>query len=98
LNADAYFVRGLVELESGLTLDAVSSLRRALYLDPSFGLAAFTLGRAYDAEGDRAAARRSYRQALRALDPSDDRHEPILAQVDLGDVAAACRARLAALR
>jgi hypothetical protein len=28
------------------------------------------------------------------LDPDDDRHELLLQQVDIGDIAAACRARL----
>jgi hypothetical protein len=28
------------------------------------------------------------------LDPEDDRHEGILQQIDIGDIAAACRARL----
>jgi chemotaxis protein methyltransferase CheR len=98
LDADGYFLRGLEELESGRPAEAVESLRRALYVDPAFALAAFTLGRAHDALGDLAAARRSYQQALRTLEGSDERHEEILQQVDLGDVAAACRARLAALR
>jgi len=97
LDADAYFVRGLVELESGDAADASASLRRALYVDPTFALAAFKLGRAQDALGDVRAARRAYEQALRTLEPDDDRHELMLQQVDLGDVAAACRARLAAL-
>ena len=55
---------------------------------------AFTLGRAYDALGDGPAARRSYLHALRTLDPNDRRHESLLQQVDLADIAAACRARL----
>lgn len=96
LNPDAYFVRGLVELEQGEPARAVHSFRRALYVDPAFGLAAFQLGRAYDAAGDRAAARRSYEQALRTLSPEEGRHDRILAQVDIGDIAAACRARLSA--
>jgi len=37
---------------------------------------------------------RAYLQALRTLDPSDRRHESLLQQVDLADIAAACRARL----
>ncbi|MDQ3629699.1 MAG: hypothetical protein M3417_00170 [Actinomycetota bacterium] len=94
LTADAYFVRGLAELGLGDAPAAVSSFRRALYLDPSFGLAAFQLGRAHDARGDPNAARRGYEQALRTLDPDDDRHRVILDQVDLADVMAACRARL----
>ena len=94
LNADAYFVRGLAELGLGEAAAAIRSFRRALYLDPSFGLAAFELGRAHDAQGDQKAARRVYEQALRTLDPDDDRHRVILDQVDRADVVAACRARL----
>ncbi len=96
LNADAYFVRGLVELDEGEPARAVLSFRRALYVDPAFGLAAFQLARAHDAVGDRGAARRSYEQALRTLTPEEGRHDRILAQVDLGDIAEACRAGLSA--
>jgi chemotaxis protein methyltransferase CheR len=94
LDADAHFVGGLVALEAGQPGRAVTALRRALYADPTFALAAFTLGRAYDALGDNAAARRAFEQVLRTLDPEDHRHESILAQVDVGDIAAACRVRL----
>ena len=97
LDADAHFVSGLAALESGDAVAAASALRRALYVDPTFGLAAFTLGRAYEAAGDPAAARRSYEQALRTLDLADDRHDHLLQQVDLEDIAAACRARLESL-
>jgi chemotaxis protein methyltransferase CheR len=94
LDADAYFLHGLVTLETGNPARAVASLRRALYADAAFALAAFTLGRAHDALGDAAAARRAYEQALRTLNPNDHRHDLMLQQVDIGDVAAACRVRL----
>jgi chemotaxis protein methyltransferase CheR len=97
LNAEAYFVRGMVELAGGASADAVESLRRALYIDPNFSTAAFTLGRAYDELAEREAALRAYTQALRALDPTDERHAAILREVDLGDIAAACRMRIEAL-
>jgi len=96
LDADAHFIGGLVTLEAGEPAAAVAALRRALYADPTFALAAFTLGRAHDALGDAAGARRAFEQVLRTVDPGDDRHESILRQVDLGDIAAACRARLGA--
>jgi chemotaxis protein methyltransferase CheR len=98
LNADAYFVRGMAELGLGDTAAAVSSLRRALYVDPTFGLAAFKLGRAHEQRGDEAAAARAYEQALHTIEAGDTRHEAILDQVDLGDVAGACALRLARLR
>jgi chemotaxis protein methyltransferase CheR len=94
LDADAHFVQGLVTLEAGEPAQAAAALRRALYADPAFSLAAFVLGRACDEMGDAAAARRAYERVLRTLDPYDHRHEPILQQVDVGDIAAACRARL----
>jgi tetratricopeptide (TPR) repeat protein len=94
LDADAHFVQGMVALEAGELARAVAALRRALYTDAAFTLAAFTLGRAYDMLGDGLAARRAYARALRTLDPEDHRHELILRQVDIGDIAAACRARL----
>jgi chemotaxis protein methyltransferase CheR len=94
LDADAQFVYGLVALEAGEPARAAAAFRRALYTDPAFALAAFTLGCAHDALGDKAAARRAYEQALRVLDPADDRHELLLEQIDIGDIAAACQARL----
>ena len=96
LDADAHFVRGLVTLAAGEPEQAVAALRRALYADPTFSLAAFTLGRAHDALGDGPAARRAYERVLRTINPEDHRHEMILQQVDIGDIAAACRARLGA--
>ena len=95
LDTDAHFVRGLVTLAAGEPAQAVAALRRALYTDATFALAAFVLGRSYDVLGDMPAARRAYEQALRTLDPEDHRHELLLQQVDIGDIAAACRARLA---
>jgi chemotaxis methyl-accepting protein methylase len=95
MDAEAQFVHGLVALEAGDSLGAAAALRRALYADSTFALAAFTLGRAYDALGDGGAARRSYRQALHYLDPDDQRTDLMLKHVDIADIAAACRARLA---
>jgi len=94
LDADAHFVQGLVALSAGEPAQAVAALRRALYTDATFTLAAFTLGRSYDALGDVPAARRAYAQALRTLDPDDHRHEQMLQQINIGDIAEACRARL----
>jgi chemotaxis protein methyltransferase CheR len=98
LDAEAYFVRGVAELAAGDPAAASESLRRALYIDPSFSLAAFHLGRAQDLRGDGAAAVRAYRRALRTLDPNDERHRHLLERVNAGDIARACRTRLAAAR
>lgn len=91
------FLRAIGELEGGQALAAAASLRHVLYVDPTFGLAAFALGRAHEAIGDAGAARRAYQQALRTIDTEDERHDHLLEQVDLVDVATACRARLATL-
>ncbi len=69
----------------------------ALYVDQSFALAAFTLGRAHEAAGDGGSARRAYEQALRTVALADGRYDHLLERAGLGDVTAACRARLAAL-
>jgi chemotaxis protein methyltransferase CheR len=95
LDADAHYLNGLVSLADGDPHGAVGSLRASLYNDPDFGLAAFALGRAYDALAEPNAARRAYELALRTLDPADRRHELLLQQVDVADIAAACRLRLA---
>lgn len=98
LDAEASFLSGVRALEAGDPAAATVSLRRALYVDPAFGLAAFTLGRAHEAAGDAIAARRAYGQALRTIDGADERYDHLLEQVDLEDVATACRVRLGALR
>jgi chemotaxis methyl-accepting protein methylase len=97
LDADAHFIRGIAELGRGEAAAAVTALRRALYLDPEFGFAAFKLARAYDQLGDAPAARRAYLQALRALSSEQDAQRRLAVDVDLADIAAACGARIAAL-
>jgi chemotaxis protein methyltransferase CheR len=96
-DAETRFLRAMGELESGEAFAAAESLRHVLYLDPTFGLAAFALGRAHEATGDANAARRAYQRALRTIDETDDRHDHLLEQVHLVDVATACRVRLATL-
>jgi chemotaxis protein methyltransferase CheR len=94
LHANAQFVYGLMVLEAGEPDRAAAAFRRALYADPGFALAAFALGCAHDALGDNAAARRAYQQALRTLDPADERREILLQQIRIGDIATACQLRL----
>ena len=98
LDPDLHFHRGLIELESGDAAAAIWSLRRALYLDHEFGVAAFTLGRAHEAVGDRTAARRAYERALVSFGAENERDERLLAKIEVADVWAACRARIAALQ
>ena len=95
LNAKAYYLRGISELASDDPVAAAGSLRRALYVDPTFALAAFQLARAHDLRGDPQAARRAYARTLHVLGRGDDLGDRLLGQVDLEDIAVACRARLA---
>jgi tetratricopeptide (TPR) repeat protein len=97
MRPDVHYLRGLAELESGDGHAAVSSLRRVLYLDPEFELAAFALGRAHERVGETAAARRRYEQALRMLDARPAPGERLAGPIDAATVIDACEARLAAL-
>jgi chemotaxis protein methyltransferase CheR len=97
MKPDVHYARGLAELESGDGHAAVSSLRRVLYLDPEFELAAFALGRAHERVGETAAARRRYEQALRMLDARPAPSERLAGPIDAATVIDACEARLAAL-
>jgi chemotaxis protein methyltransferase CheR len=97
LSAEANYVRGVSELAIDDPEAAVLSLRRALYIDPSRALASFQLARAHERCGNAAAARRSYAQTLRTLAGDEDGAADLLASGDAGDIAATCRARLAAL-
>lgn len=94
LHPDALFVRGIAELAQGDPASAIASLRRVLYVDPAFGLAAFELGRALDSAGQAEAARRAYGRALGTLQPEPGRESLILDRVDLEDVESACRMKL----
>jgi len=98
-SATTDFLRGLAELEASNLEAAVAALRRSLYADPTFGIAAFQLGRSFEALGDRGAAQRAYEQALRTLGPEGEhRDDSLLEQVSLDDVRAAAVSRLDALR
>jgi chemotaxis protein methyltransferase CheR len=97
LNASAHVLQGLAELEAGNAEEAVAAFRRALYAEPRSHLAAFQLGRAYELLGHHEAAHRAYTRALRESDSVSDPHEPLLDQVDVGEILAAAAARLDAL-
>jgi hypothetical protein len=97
MDPDVHYLMGLDELESGDAAAAVSSLRRVLYLDPEFELAAFALGRAHEEVGEPDAARRRYEQALRMLDARPEPGERLAGPIDAATLIDACEARLAAL-
>jgi chemotaxis protein methyltransferase CheR len=95
--SNAYYLRGLDELEAGDGAAAVTSLRRVLYLDPGDELAAFALGRAHESAGEPDAARRRYQQALRMLGARPEPRRLLAGTIDPATVVGACEARLATL-
>lgn len=95
LAARPHLIHGMLHLAAGDAGTAVASLRKALYVDPTIAVAAFQLGRAHDQLGDGVAAVRAYRQALAAIGRHDHRSNQLLGALDVADVAAACRHRLA---
>jgi chemotaxis protein methyltransferase CheR len=97
-DAAQHFLDGLAALEAADPIAAVSSLRRALYADPAFGLAAFQLARSYEALGDLDAARRAYEQTLRTLRADEENlDDTVSEQITLDDIRAAAQIRLEAL-
>ncbi|MDQ1687387.1 MAG: chemotaxis protein methyltransferase CheR [Frankiaceae bacterium] len=72
LAADAHYLRGLALTNSGKDDEALVSLRKAVYLDPTAGFAHFLLAGALDRLGQRPAAAASYRAAAQALAAAPD--------------------------
>jgi chemotaxis protein methyltransferase CheR len=97
LDPQAHFIRGVAELARDDARAAVEPLRRALYIDPNFGLAAFKLACAHDALGEVGPARRAYERTLRTLDHYGRGQTARSDRLDLLDMAAACHTRLQAL-
>jgi chemotaxis protein methyltransferase CheR len=97
LDSQAHFIRGVAELAREDARAAVEPLRRALYIDPNFGLAAFKLACAHDALGEVELARRAYERTLRTFDHCGAGQTARSDQLDLLDMAAACNTRLRAL-
>jgi chemotaxis protein methyltransferase CheR len=97
LDSQAHFIRGVAELAREHHRAAVEPLRRALYIDPNFSLAAFKLAGAHDALGETESARRAYERTLRTLDHRVAGQLERSEQLDLSEIAAACHTRLRAL-
>jgi Flp pilus assembly protein TadD len=97
LDSQAHFIRGLAELARNDARAAVEPLRRALYIDPNFSLAAFKLACAHDALGELGPARRAYERTQRTLDHCATAQRTRSEDLDLLDIAAACHTRLKAL-
>jgi chemotaxis protein methyltransferase CheR len=95
LDSQAHFIRGVAELARNDARGALEPLRRALYVDPNFGLAAFKLACAHDALGEVEPARRAYERTLRTLDHNAAGQTARSAdRSDLLDIADACHRRL----
>jgi Flp pilus assembly protein TadD len=94
LDSQAHFIRGVAEFAREDARAAVEPLRRALFINPNFGLAAFKLACAHDALGELGSARRAYERTLRILDHCAAEQTARSDQLDLFDMAAACHTRL----
>jgi chemotaxis methyl-accepting protein methylase len=94
LDSQAHFIRGVAEFAREDARAAVEPLRRALFVNPNFGLAAFKLACAHDALGELGSARRAYERTLRILDHCAAEQTARSDQFDLFDMAAACHTRL----
>ena len=94
LDSQAHFIRGVAEFAREDARAAVEPLRRALFINPNFGLAAFKLACAHDALGELGSARRAYERTLRILDHCAAEQTARSDQLDLFDMADACHTRL----
>jgi chemotaxis protein methyltransferase CheR len=63
LSPELHYLHAVLLMGLGREGDAVRAVRRALYLDPALAVAHFTLGTLLVRLGDRAGARRAYRNA-----------------------------------
>jgi chemotaxis protein methyltransferase CheR len=73
LNPDGHFRYALLLQQRGRLLEAEQSLRRAIYLDRGFVLAHYYLGLLLKRRSELPGARRCFRNALRLLEPIDER-------------------------
>ncbi len=91
LRAELHYLHGLALVDLGRDDEALSALRRAVYLEPDAGLAHFLLAGALDRTGDAAAAAREYRAAAQTLGrrPGDD-SAPELGGRSVRELAALC--------
>jgi len=77
-----HYLRALVQLQMDNTDAALLSLRQAVYCEPHFGLAHYSLGELYERQGDVRAAARHWRLAEQAL-AGREPEEPVLYSEDL---------------
>lgn len=67
LEAEVYYLHGVLLSETGARTEAVSSLKRALFLNPDLIMAHMTLGNLYLIQGKNRAAMRHYKTVKRSL-------------------------------
>jgi chemotaxis protein methyltransferase CheR len=98
LSAELHYLHAALLLELGRDEEAVRAVRRVIYLDRSLAVGHFTLGALLRGRGDRAGARRAYRNArdLCAARPPDEA-VPLGDGEPAGRLAEAAAAELALL-
>ena len=72
LEALQNYTAGHAEMEKSQTLAAIASFERAIAIDPSFAIAYYHLGVAYDNAGDVASSRKYAKEAFRLVDRVSD--------------------------
>jgi len=72
LEALQNYTAGHAEMENSQTLAAIASFERAIAIDPSFAIAYYHLGVAYDNAGDVASSRKYAKEAFRLVDRVSD--------------------------
>ena len=79
---EVHYLRALVELNGGNFELALQLLRRAIYCNPNFALAHYTLGDLYLRQGARKEAVRHWQLALNAVETADSQ-QPVSGSDDL---------------
>jgi tetratricopeptide (TPR) repeat protein len=67
LQPHIHYLRGLIFMQQGMIQDSLAALRQAIYCDPNFALAHYSLGEAYEKVGAVEDARRYWLRARRTL-------------------------------
>ncbi len=62
-----YFLRASILQESGNFIEAISSVKQAVYLDPDFAMGHFMLGNIYQQQGKTRHAKRHFNNVLELL-------------------------------
>jgi chemotaxis protein methyltransferase CheR len=99
LEPHAHLLLGMLYLDEGRLDPAVESLRRAMFLDKDNAMAHFSLGRAYQQQGQQARAQGAFTQARRLLAARDaDQELAHSGGLRAGELRQTVDAQLAALR